>query len=1336
VPEGLSGTLPPPMVRASPPSETIAPGTVIAGRFTLQRLAGQGGVGLVYQARDAESGHTVALKLLHTIADPESARRFAREAEFLAGLHHPGIVSYVAHGLTDERQPYLAMEWLEGEDVARRLARQPLALSETLALLRRVAEVLAVTHARGIIHRDIKPSNLFLRGGRAEDVVLLDFGLARVSAASQALTGSAMVLGTPGYMAPEQASSTPDLTPSADIFSLGCVLYECLCGHSPFRAPHIAAMLAKILFADPPPLHTFRVELPMALQALVDQMLAKAPEQRLKDGQQLLRTLEKLEMLPELPPPERQGQAPVVSRLTSTEQHLVSVVLATPAGSSREARTLNPDEAGHVHELLASLKKELRTHQSRAMLLADGSLLATFVLEHGTATDQAALAAHCALSVKERWPESLVALTTGLSLRSAPMPVGEVADRAGELLRQLEGGSDPAATQVMLDDTTAGLLGPRFQLDKSDTGKFLLRGEHLSVDESRPLLGRPTRCVGREQELSLLDLVFATCMEDFAARALLVTAPAGTGKSRLRSEFLRRMEQRGQKVLTLFGRGDPMNAGSAYGLLGHAVRQLCGVMDREPVEARREKLAQRLARYLVPEQRKDTVEFLGELCGVPFPAEDSPKLRAAREDPRLMSLQVARAMVAFLRAETSQGPVLLVLEDLHWTDAPTVRLVDEVLRELNETPLMVLALGRPEVKELFPGLWGQSLQEVPLRGLSQRASTQLAHEVLGRQVPDAVVSRLVEQAAGNALFLEELIRGVAEGRGEETPGTVLAILQSRLQRLDPGLRRVLRAASIFGRTFWTGGVQALLEGEFSTDELERSLRHLIVLEVVQPQPESRFPQEPEYRFRHALARDAAYGLVPDDLKPLGHRLAGTWLEQAGEPEPLVLARHYQLGQERARAVQFFTRAGERLFERHDLKAAQQCLESALACGPEGSDILALRALEATIAFWREDFERSFAAGSEILPSLAAGSAPWSRVISGLLLAGAQSGRHGEVARLGQHLLNTTPDAHAAPLYIEAACFLSAMNTWSGQRAPAAFALERIQAVTAGLAVPNRVAQGWTESALGYFDHFLANRPWRCLTHARVSERMFREAGSDLNETAAQALMGLALEALGEGVPAIEVLRKALTVCQQGGHRYAAAGTRMHLVLVLSSSSEPGHQEEAGLLARQILETEKNNLLHQGVAHVALAKVALFQGDLSAAETQARRACELLAVLIPFHLIASRSLCVALLAQGRAEEAQAVAERGVQGLEQLGGEGSGAVGMWLSLAEACLAQGKTVEAEKALRQARHSLSVRARDVTDPEALERFLSRVPENARTRELVRQRWGMDWDGAHGRIQ
>ena len=164
---------------SSLPAGVLAPDTLIQGRFTLGELAGRGGMGHVYRARDGMSGLPVALKVLHSPISPEVVYRFNREAVLLESLHHPGIVAHVAHGTTERGQPFLCMEWVEGEELSRRLARQPLTLPETLALLRRAAEALAHAHQRGIVHRDIKPSNLLLRGGRPEDVVVLDFGLAR-----------------------------------------------------------------------------------------------------------------------------------------------------------------------------------------------------------------------------------------------------------------------------------------------------------------------------------------------------------------------------------------------------------------------------------------------------------------------------------------------------------------------------------------------------------------------------------------------------------------------------------------------------------------------------------------------------------------------------------------------------------------------------------------------------------------------------------------------------------------------------------------------------------------------------------------------------------------------------------------------------------------------------------------------------------------------------------------------------------------------------------------------------------------------------------------------------
>jgi serine/threonine protein kinase len=229
------------------------------------------------------------------------------------------------------------MEWLEGEDLARRLARKPLTLPETLSLMRRVAEALATAHLHGIIHRDLKPSNLFLRQGRPEDVVVLDFGLARRTLPSQALTGSHVVLGTPGYMAPEQASGQGEVLPSADIFSLGCVLYECLTGKAPFSAPHLAATLAKILFIEPEPLRALRPELPAVLEELLQRMLAKAPERRFPDASSLLTVLALLQVRMQAEPSSPLPTGTPSLRFAGSEQHLVSVLLAAPRSAAGQS---------------------------------------------------------------------------------------------------------------------------------------------------------------------------------------------------------------------------------------------------------------------------------------------------------------------------------------------------------------------------------------------------------------------------------------------------------------------------------------------------------------------------------------------------------------------------------------------------------------------------------------------------------------------------------------------------------------------------------------------------------------------------------------------------------------------------------------------------------------------------------------------------------------------------------------------------------------------------------------------------------------------------------------
>ena len=253
------------------------------------------------------------------------------------------------------------------------------------------------------------------------------------------------------------------------------------------------------------------------------------------------------------------------------------------------------------------------------------------------------------------------------------------------------------------------------------------------------------------------------------------------------------------------------------------------------------------------------VDFLGALVGVAPAGEPSVELRAARKDSRLMADRIRLAWEDFVAAECARGPVLLVLEDVHWADAASIDFVDGALRRMQNGPFMVLALGRPETLDVFPALFrSRDAQEIRLGPLSRRAGERLVREVLGPARPDADVAALVDRAAGNPFYLEELIRASAEGSVATLPGSVRAMIEARLAVLDPTARRIVRAASVFGQTFWRGGVRAILGGDVSAEAIDERLADLVRRELCARTPLPRFADEVEYAFRHALLRDAAY----------------------------------------------------------------------------------------------------------------------------------------------------------------------------------------------------------------------------------------------------------------------------------------------------------------------------------------------------------------------------------------------------------------------------------------------------------------------------------------------
>lgn len=852
----------------------------IASRFVLEQPASSGAMGTVFQARDLQTGLRVALKLLQSAASaPQSVTRLEFEASVLAKLRHPNIVSYIAHGRTPSGLPFLAMEWLQGEDLAHRLRRSLLSLPETLLLLHGVASALAAAHRSGVIHRDIKPSNLFLPGGRIDQVKLLDFGIAREELAALALTRTGSILGTLEYMAPEQARGAHNVGPSADIFSLGCVLYECLTGRPPLQRVSFPEMLIRMLTEEFPPIDSIRPGLPKGLLTLLQRMFAKAPEQRPQDGDALLRELDLLnaEVTDEAAAPLTIAREP----FTQLDQRLLCVVLASSPGQwSREPTTLDTTEsAAEPPPPLLDPQEVLLRWGALTEWLSDGSLLITLT-ERGTASDLAAQAARVALQLSQLWPGCSAILATGLGSVSQGSASGQVVKRVLDFMhaqRACELPSEVSRSEIWLDGVTAGLVDGRFIVHRISQGLFALRGELDSGIASRPLAGLATACIGRERELSTLTALLQECVDESMARATLLVAQHGRGKSRLRHELLSRLRTSWPGLTVLLGHGDAFCAAVEGSLLTDCLRRLAAVEKQDGPEQAQAKLSTMLHQLLPPEQLGRCLLPLLELGRQRLFYDGAP--RATLPEGGVHREHFEQAFVQLMLALSATAPILLVLENVHWADALSVRIISRVLGELAERPLMVLALARPEVHAIFPRLWAEHrVQELRLEPLLPSSCEQLLYSVLGPEQGALAAPHILEHCRGNALFVEELILLAAlDPATRQLPATLITLEQGRLLRLPSPALRVLRAASVFGLHFWEEGIYSLLSPLMTNEHIEIGLQTLLREDLISRARQSRFPHTAEFRFRHALTLAAAVLLLSAEDRELSRTLVSRYL---------------------------------------------------------------------------------------------------------------------------------------------------------------------------------------------------------------------------------------------------------------------------------------------------------------------------------------------------------------------------------------------------------------------------------------------------------------------------
>ncbi|PYQ29679.1 MAG: hypothetical protein DMF57_16520, partial [Acidobacteria bacterium] len=315
------------------------------GRYEIVRELGKGAMGIVYLAKDPLIGRLVALKTIRPAAHSdddetkEFRQRFIREAQAAGILNHPSIVTVHDIGQDDTGTSFIAMEYVEGQNLKEILAQgRALTYDQIGDIIAQVADALDFAHSKGIVHRDVKPANIILLdGGRAK---ITDFGIAKIASSVANLTSTGQFLGTPNYMAPEQIKGAP-VDGRTDIFSLGICLYECLTRRKPFGGDSLTSISYKIVHEPFPPLHEINPQIPDGYEDIMSFALAKDPARRYQRGRDFALALRAV-VRGERPAPQHEALLEEQTITTKNPDRVATMEMPFPEASGRVAEARSP----------------------------------------------------------------------------------------------------------------------------------------------------------------------------------------------------------------------------------------------------------------------------------------------------------------------------------------------------------------------------------------------------------------------------------------------------------------------------------------------------------------------------------------------------------------------------------------------------------------------------------------------------------------------------------------------------------------------------------------------------------------------------------------------------------------------------------------------------------------------------------------------------------------------------------------------------------------------------------------------------------------------------------
>jgi predicted ATPase/class 3 adenylate cyclase len=590
--------------------------------------------------------------------------------------------------------------------------------------------------------------------------------------------------------------------------------------------------------------------------------------------------------------------------------------------------------------------------------------------------DDAERAVRAALKMQEMFRENAIQLpirlkvgiNSGQVLLSAIgtqgefTAMGDTVNTASRLVNSAEGGD------VLVTHDTYELVRGIFDVHKQAPVFVKGKTEALQtyvIQRVRPRafrLGRrgvegvTTRMVGREAELQIIQSTFEQCMLDRRVTVVTVKGDAGLGKSRLIYEFEAWLDTHPSDFYLFKGRADEETVSLPYSLIRDVFSNRFHILDSDSQLDAREKLVQGMTSLAGP-GIDEQAAFIGELLGFNF--SNSMYVRGIRTDSRQIRDRSFGNFARFFERLSHRFGVVLLLDDIHWSDSGSLDLVDYLAQLDTDLPLFILCAARPSLDETHPD-WGSDFphsQTITIKTLDLNASRELVSEILQNvpNLPIDLVETVAKNAEGNPFYLEELIKVLIEDgvivKGEEewqirpqrlsqarAPATLTGVLQARLDRLPPRENEVLERAAVFGRTFWDAAVAAMRGSGLTQivvggEDVHTALRALREKELVFSHQPSAFASTQEFIFKHAILREVTYERVLKAKRKLYHRMAADWLiQQSGEriDEYLALiAQHYELAGDPVQAVEFLERAADHSLRLSAYREALSASERAL-----------------------------------------------------------------------------------------------------------------------------------------------------------------------------------------------------------------------------------------------------------------------------------------------------------------------------------------------------------------------------------------------------------------------